>query len=77
MNEKEIQEQYEKYFQEFIDTLSPQQIELFDCWFEVAYLLYTNTIAENRSLGLQEGINMAMELLSVQKDEEHGSNRVV
>ena len=36
MNDKEIQEKYERSFKELTDTLSPQQIKLFECWFEVA-----------------------------------------
>lgn len=35
MNDKEIQEKYERSFKELTDTLSPQQIKLFECWFEV------------------------------------------
>ena len=72
MNDKEIQEKYERSFKELTDTLSPQQIKLFECWFEVACLLYTTTIIENRSLGLQEGLRVARELLPITEDEEHG-----
>ena len=54
------------------DTLSPQQIKLFECWFEVACLLYTTKIVENRSLGLQEGLRIARELISITGDEEYG-----
>ena len=45
MNDKEIQEKYERSFKELTDTLSPQQIKLFECWFEVACLLYTTKIS--------------------------------
>ncbi len=72
VNNKEIQEKYERSFKELTDTLSPQQIKLFECWFEVACLLYTTTIIENRSLGLQEGLRVARELLPITEDEEHG-----
>ena len=72
MNNKEIQEKYERSFKELTDTLSPLQIKLFECWFEVACLLYTTTIIENRSLGLQEGLRVARELLPITEDEEHG-----
>ena len=70
MNDKEIQEKYERSFKELTDTLSPQQIKLFECWFEVACLLYTTKIVENRSLGLQEGLRIARELISITGDEE-------
>ena len=59
-------------FKELTDTLSPQQIKLFECWFEVACLLYTTKIVENRSLGLQEGLRIARELISITGDEEYG-----
>ena len=51
---------------------SSQQIKLFECWFEVACLLYTTKIVENRSLGLQEGLRIARELISITGDEEYG-----
>ena len=72
MNDKEIQEKYERSFKELTDTLSPQQIKLFECWFEVACLLYTSKIVEYRSLGLQEGLRIARELISITGDEEYG-----
>lgn len=72
MNDKEIQEKYERSFKELTDTFSPQQTKLFECWFEVSCLLYTTKIVENRSLGLQEGLRMARELLSMTGDGEHG-----
>ena len=72
MNDKEIQEKYERSFKELTDKLSPQQIKLFESWFEVACLLYTTKIVEIRSLGLQEGLRIARELISITGDEEYG-----
>lgn len=71
MNDKEIQEKYEKSFKELTDTLSLEQIKLFECWLEIACLLYTATIVENRSLGLLEGLRMARELQPMVGDKEH------
>lgn len=57
-----ILQNYEMKLEKLKCTFSPQQNELFDEWFEVALLLNSFAIVENRTVGFQEGLNTAADL---------------